>query len=435
MSEEVNIEKLKQENEALRNELDRIQESKQKSHKQKFWILKKWATFFIGVRLKKSILNALDEFDTNKNLSKDTVADLASNIIWRFTRIGIITLLIALLPTILLFQQNQLIKSQNKLFGVQNEKVQLQNDLIKKQNKRIDQQTFLTEASRRSSQMFIMGEVLSDINEELESANNEERVLSNALVGRIISLSMAMKPYRYLENDSLIQKPLSPERGQLLISLIESRMDSLLFINRIIKNANFNYAELQSANMKDANLKWADLRASNFKHANLGGADLTFADLSDSDMSFAKMIGGTFFETDFSNANLHGANFGSAKLIEANFNYADLTDANLWKVDATDVIFSRAIMKYVYLVETNLTETNLDYVDLTGANLHGTNFYKADMTNIVSLDSARVHRKDWLQYIKDEKKVKGAERILREYKIDSIHNGVTYTYMIVKKRK
>ena len=99
-----------------------------------------------------------------------------------------------------------------------------QNKLIEKQNYRVEQQTHLIEASRRSSQMFVMSDVLSDLNKELENPKNIDRKISKTLTGRIISLSSAMKPYKYLENDTLIKRALSPERGQLLITLLESNI-------------------------------------------------------------------------------------------------------------------------------------------------------------------------------------------------------------------
>lgn len=48
----------------------------------------------------------------------------------------------------------------------------------------IQEQTYLAEASRRFAQRFIMGNILCDINTELETKKNKK--LSNTLVGRIV---------------------------------------------------------------------------------------------------------------------------------------------------------------------------------------------------------------------------------------------------------
>ena len=150
--------------------------------------------------------------------------------------------------------QNDLLSFQNEKVGIQTDLFKSQNELLETQNSTISKQTYLAEASRRSSQMFIMGEVLSAINLELIDPNNKKDTLTNTLVGRAVSLSRAMKPYKYLQDDKMTEKALSPERGQFLISLIESRIDSAFFENRIIRNSDFSSANLQGAFINNANL-------------------------------------------------------------------------------------------------------------------------------------------------------------------------------------
>ncbi|KZS42473.1 hypothetical protein AWE51_03255 [Aquimarina aggregata] len=210
-SEEINA--LKKENEGLKKIIAKREKKESQQKSRRNWFLKKIATPIIGFNLKKSIVNSIDEFNEKKVLSKDTLADLGANIIWRITRIGIFAVIIGVFPTVLFIQQNKLLRNQNK-------KIEQQTGLFESQNKFIEQQSFLSEASRRSTQMIILGDILSDLNKELENKNNLQKTLSSTLVGRIISISSVMKPYLYLENGELIDKPLSPERGQLLISLI-----------------------------------------------------------------------------------------------------------------------------------------------------------------------------------------------------------------------
>jgi len=68
------------------------------------------------------------------NVKKETVSEVTGTLFWRITRIGLLTLGIASIPIILLFQQNQLIKSQNILFQEQNGMITAQSDLLKGQN-------------------------------------------------------------------------------------------------------------------------------------------------------------------------------------------------------------------------------------------------------------------------------------------------------------
>ncbi|WP_075344313.1 pentapeptide repeat-containing protein [Tenacibaculum agarivorans] len=361
MTEE-EIAQLQEENEVLKQQLKRIDEKKAKSLRFKFFLTKKVATFFIGRNLKESIQSAIIEFNEDKKLSKDTIADVTANIIWRLTRIGIVGLLIALLPTVLLVQQNWIITKQNKLFEKQNEKIEIQ--------------TQLEEASRRSSQMFIMGEVLSDINKELENKDSTEGILSSTLMGRIISLSRAMKPYKFIQTytaesaykDSLgLTKLLSPERGQLLITLLHSNINKVFLRDSMLNNRNINF-------------RYADLSFLQVNNRDLSGIDLKSASL------------------DFSN-------FDNVTLKRVNLNEASIVNTS----------FKNVALHNAFLINTNLEGANFYKADLRHTILTG-----ANMEKIRSLDSVKVHRYDWLSYIRDTLKLKGAEKIAKEYRVDSV---------------
>ncbi|WP_188228923.1 pentapeptide repeat-containing protein [Aestuariibaculum sediminum] len=230
-----------------------------------------------------------------------------------------------------------------------------QNGLLKQQNKKIQDQTHLAEASRRSAQMFIMGEVLSDINREL----NQKNILSSGLVGRIVSLSHAMKPYRYLMDNELIDFPVSPERGQLLIALAKSNIQSSFFVDHILQQGNFMQAELANSSLPNTILK----------DINLEGAVLTNSNFVNVDLSYAIL----------KNASLQNIEF---------------TDAQLKRVD--------------------FTHADLSYSDLRFAKVEGANFSQAN------LDHVRVDRMDWLQFVKTKAHVKGADYLLENYKVDSL---------------
>ena len=332
------IKELEEENLQLKKYIEGYKKRDQRKVKRRKFLLKSIATFFAGKKLKDSIYNSIQEFNEYRRISLQTTSDLIASLIKRLTRIGVMALLFALLPTLLMVYQNSLLKAQNK---------------------KIQEQTYLAEASRRSAQMFIMSDVLSDLNREIETNNTHK--LSNTLVGRIVGLSRAMKPYRYLLNDQLIEKPISPERGQLLITLCKSQIEPSFFIDRIIQDSDFTKAELQNAN----------LYRSVIREINLEGADL-------------------------SAANLIGVDARRASFVGANFKNTDLEDANL-------------------------SYTNLSSTNFSGAFLINTNFKEANITNII-LENALVDRADWLAYIKDKLKLKGADEVFEEYTIDSIYS-------------
>ncbi|MHB0755869.1 pentapeptide repeat-containing protein [Polaribacter sp. M15] len=333
------IQELEKENLILKERLAKLESPKPLNKKKWKFFMNFTATFIAGKNLKTSIYNSIQEFNQQKRISLQTTSDLIASIIKRLTRIGVVAILFALLPTTLMWYQNH---------------------LLKKQNRKIQEQTYLAEASRRSAQMFIMGDVLSDINTELETKKNGK--LSKTLIGRIVGLSRAMKPYRYLLNDKLIEKPISPERGQLLITLCKSDLNATIF-SSIRQESNFTKSEL-----KGVNLDRVRLRDINLKDADLSNASLVNLDAR---------------RAIFENANLKNADLG----------YADLSNAVL---------------------------TN---ANLSGAILLKTKCNKANFTGVI-LDNAIVDRPDWLNYIKKELKLKGSEELLENYEVDSVYSRV-----------
>lgn len=329
------LEELEEENQRLKEDLNRIQSISEKQTKRKKGVFKFIGHSLAGKRLKKSIYNVLDQYTVKRNVTRDAISDLLASVLYRVTRIGLFTLIFAILPSVLLIQQNILLKQQNR---------------------KIQDQNYLAEASRRSGQMFIMGDVLSDINSELKNSSR----LSPTLIGRIASLSRAMKPYRYFENDALIKNPMSPERGQLLITLSKSELSKSQLTDGIFQNSDFTYAELSYTNLQNAFLQEIDLSHANLKHADLVNSNLSFAALR--------------------HANLFNVDLHDAQLRLADLSHANLTNANLM---------------FTELTNTNFTATNLERV--------------------------RVHRMDWLTYIRDELKLEGAEELTKKYKVDSLY--------------
>ena len=276
----------------------------------KDWLTKLGIKLFLGNRLDNSLKKLIKE-SRDRNVSDDTLANVTAGIVWRLTRIGMVGLLIASVPLILLYQQNKLIRlqnglflnqnrlfesqnakidtqtnlltvqtglfqgqnekldTQNVLFSFQNENVatqtrllgdqnrlvgfqntridsqinlmSYQNVLLDTQNYRINLQNNLIEAERRGSLVILMSNIMDQMNEEI----NEQKKglskdslavldslgyrLSDPLIGRIAALSQGFLPYRYLEGDTLIETPTSPERGQLLLSLVKSNLDSVSY--------------------------------------------------------------------------------------------------------------------------------------------------------------------------------------------------------------
>lgn len=360
MTEQEQIEQLEKEKQQLQDRLDQIKKGKEKKKKVGFWLLKKSSVPLLGIRLKSSISNAINEYKNTKSVSVDTVSDVSSNIIWRITRIGIFGLMITLIPSFILLYQTKLVINQNKLVGNQNE---------------------LIEAERRSSLVFIMDNLLSDLSEELKYKGKTERNISPVLEARIISLSRAMKPYKYKENGKLIEKEISPEKGQLLFSLIRSDLADLSY-REILNASDFTYTDFKDILVGRA----VNLRYINLSHSNLYEVNLPAANLERSELVEANLEKINLSDAILKRANLTNANLKNSELLSS-----DLTNAKLFGADLTEA-------------------------DLTEATLWGAKLEDANLTDIV-LDNAIVHRQDWISYVADSLDLKGAEAIQDKYRV------------------
>ncbi|WP_378185604.1 pentapeptide repeat-containing protein [Aquimarina sp. W85] len=360
MSQETYIKQLENDKKILQHRLEQIETEKKRKKRFGFWLLKKSSIPFLGIRLKKSIENAIFEYKNAKTLSVDTVANVISNIIYRFTRIGIFALFMTIIPSLILVFQTALLYNQNKY---------------------INNQTSLIEADRRSSLVFLMGDVLGDLNEELKYKGSSARNISKTLEARIVSLCMAMKPYRYIDDGVLIKQPISPERGQLLFSLLKSDL-SAESSQDILNSADFHYTDLKQVNLgRDARLKYARLDFSDFSAAQMPAANLERAELN--------------------NANLKEINLSDAILKNTKMRNTNLEKAELLSADLT---------------HANLTNSNLKGGDLSEAKLWGTVLTNANMEDVI-LDDVIVDRVDWLRILSDSLHVKGADAIRSSYKL------------------
>lgn len=280
---------------------------------------------------------------------------------------GLLAIFGGILGATLLVRQNELIANQNTLVSLQNQ---------------------LTEAQRRASLMFELSNVLDRIKDERDKyyENNKGNVkpwmdgppdpgnpvddtvavltrgaaenynqrwqkqrprrrdyggnaplfmVSDRLAGRIVALSRSLRPYRYLDdNGQLTPRLLSPERGQLLLSLLYSDIDmfELNHFKPVFDNADLSGVELSELPIehlvaKDANFVRAKLYKVQFVYGRLQGANFGNADLNG--VEIATLEG----------ACLRGAHIHNSKL--PNLRYADLTDAVISNTEFNDISYAK----------------------------------------------------------------------------------------------
>ncbi len=308
-----------------------------------------------------------------------------------------------LLGTVLIYNQNNLLTRQNAL--------------LEQQNIRLDQQTYLQEADRRSSLIFLMGNLLDAMDKELKSDVGQPgiRDLSPQLIGRVIALSKSLRPYRYLDGDSLVAREISPERGQLLLSIVASQIDNSS-VRRIFQAADFTYSDLQGAVLSGEYLSEIDLTASNLSGAVLDETDLSRANLSLADLS----------EAVFTRAKLRGARLRQTILQNAHFESADLREANCYAA-----LMRGAKLNGADLQKTHFSQADLVHADLSGALLHQTSLQGA------LLDSTVVNEIDWLVRMAQMKQdtIDGITQIVASYTVDSVQTSFGYQYMLLLKKK
>lgn len=296
---------------------------------------------------------------------------------------------------------------------------------IQYQNKQIAQQSALMEATRNSNLTVLMDNLFDQIDEELKE--HPQRRLSEKTIERIAALNYSFQPYRYLKGDSLSEKKLSPERGQLLVLLASLNMDSSSF-NAIKRQNSFLGADLEGADLSEIDLSGIDLREAHLKDAVLTRANLNRADLKKANLWGSHLKEASMVEADLQNANLSWANLMDAELRGAMLNGVKMTSAKLANADLRKASVMYANLSDTFLNEADLTEVDISFTGLKNANLSHANLQNAimkttdlsyailDHTNMegVNLRWAVIGEKNWFEKL-EKWQVKGAKTIQQGY--------------------
>lgn len=311
--------------------------------------------------------------------------------------------LAGVLGTILLYNQNKLLIQQNQL--------------LNQQNIRLDQQTYLQEAERRSSLVFLMGNILDAINQELKEDVGVAGVrdISPQLIGRVIALSNSLRPYRYLGSDSLVGRELSPERGYLLLAIVSSEIDKRS-LRRIYRSADFSFADLKKAVLSGEYLVGINLTGAELEGAFLDEADLSNANLSEAELSDAVLARSNLKDASLRNSKMSKTSLQSANFSGANLSGADLRNANL----------SSATLQNAHLTAANLAGANVSYA----------NFSNAELDHI-NADSTIVAEFQWLDSLNNlgTDTLRGTNHLVSNYRVDSVQISLGWFYMLLRKNK
>ena len=169
--------------------------------------------------------------------------------------------------------------------------------------------------------------------------------LTPRLEVRIIALSIFLKPYKYLKdsNKELIENPISPERSQLLFSLI-SLANVGVNMNQIFNQGDFSYVILENTDFTLGQNFLIDYERINLSHSELNGASFLRSNLGDANFEFA---------------NLEGSQFDESRLMETNFKFSNLSNAT-FKRCLVQSSFNGALLPPAEEFEESL----INYIDI-----------------------------------------------------------------------
>lgn len=295
------------------------------------------------------------------------------------------------------------------------------------QQKQIEDNAQMIASIRNGNLVYLMSNVFDKIDDEIK--DNPKRTLSNETISRVIALSHFLTPYKSIQGDNLSGKKISPERGQLLITLSKMNIDSSSFnqikskasfaaadlTNADLERADLNGVDLKYANLCGANLYSSNLNNANLNRANLWGANLNQSNLINVDLQWSNLDWVELNGADLSKSNLNGANLVCAKLRKANLSnvqmeWTDLSNTFLNEANFTNANMLGALMRRANLSKTNFNQAKLILVKLEDANLTQTNLSEVD------LRKAGFKEKKWLDKL-NEWEVIGAKEIQEKYEV------------------
>lgn len=374
--------------------------------------------------------------------ARDLVAMVLSRYAWITTRRWIIAALTALIAAMAALAGTALLFKQNQLLAVQS-------DLLREQNARIQDQTLLlqtdvqlAEAARNAALAVEITEIAADLGKAADRVHGPEETnpfnvldpgadLDRSLVLRITSISRALKPYRFLdigkhtedttdgmrvalqrrrgdlgdaypamaayfgwedrpEAITLIDRPASPERGQLLGLLTSSgvrNLELLTFLGLDLDYAMLKGSDLALVSAQQTRLSYADFSGSYLVECDFGGAVLENARFRLTNITRTRFAaldpdqvrpplpaqdGKTVTRlagADFSRATITATDFSGADLTAASFDSALLNDVSFAGANLTAATFNGAV-----LLKADFTGATPKRVDFDGAVVFGVDF-------------------------------------------------------------
>ncbi len=172
------------------------------------------------------------------------------------------------------------------------------------------------------------------------------------------------------------------------VTIIRTDFRGANLSNASLVDANLSLSNLVGVNLSQANLLRANLFQVKLNSANLQRAELTKANLQEADLSAADLSSANLILTDLQRANLLKTNLRNSNLGAANLNNAVLEGADLSMANLRSAELELTNLSNANLSNADLTAAKLVLIEFAGTNLTETNFYKAIVENIGSVEAA-----------------------------------------------
>lgn len=380
---------------------------------------------------------------------------------WISTRRWIMASLTALIAAMAALGGTALLFRQNQLLAVQSDLLRGQNERLAEQNRLIGLDINLAEAARNAELVVEISNIASELGKVVAKVRQQDNLANTpvqskqvknflpiipdpirdvdpGLVARIVSASIATRPYRFLKRPEnprnqteriraamlkrpelgmakkfdaqfnplvasqtqqstskktdLIERPISPERGQLLAVLINAGIHKTEWFS--FNGLDMSYAKMEIDKIPFVSFHQAKLAYADFSYVTIGGSDFGGATLDnawfrksiinktsfatvDADKipdPFAKNVipAQTFMTgTDFSGSVITRSHFDGANVTGAIFNDAVLSDVSFKQASLQATTFINTV-----LIDVDFTGALMHSVDLDGAIVFDKNFLK-----------------------------------------------------------
>jgi len=257
---------------------------------------------------------------------------------------------------------------------------------LEKKNRELYTAKHCLELSQQSQKLRLVLTLINQLDSSATASSKEH------LIQRIVTLSSSFRTFQAFDTTNPLAKNYSMERGQLLLALVHTKMDSVSY-RKLKENVSFWGAELAKVDLQGLDLSGIDLRFANLQGANLQGitmsnANLTGANLMGCNLNESVLNGINLQWANLSWVKINNAELQNSTLDSADFSNSIIQKSNLSHSTMVWTIFNNALLLNSNLSNSSLHEaqfskTNLSFADISNIELGTINFNNALLDNVI----------------------------------------------------